>query len=317
MQARVQQINAEIGKINTLRNQNIGQKTTLEAQLSELLNTYKTTYGVDLAGDEIEKNVEAELTKVTQEITESTDKLEKSIQLINSGNIFEAKKVLGIEEDTSIAPQVSGQAQPVETPTVATPAVEQPQPTVEPQVATPTVEPQVATPTVEPQVVTPTVEQPQPTVATPVIEQPTNVGVATPITPVNVQASGVITPSDDLAQALVAQSQQQVGSVVEEDDEDEVVTPTQQQNVAPPIAIPQVTPTPKKAVLPNVGISFGVTPTPVAPPQPQSQPINNTMGGFTAPVTPTVEGQGVQQEQPQANAGLDFNAILNGTSFQA
>lgn len=139
---RISVINSETARLNTQRNQNIGRQETLKKQLNDAFDLYKKNYGVELTAE----NLQSELDSVTKKKEEELNKIEQILNFIKSGNITEANKLAGVEEQVSatevyreVIQSANDEAvtQPVFTETVIPPNAPVASPTPTPVVQTP------------------------------------------------------------------------------------------------------------------------------------------------------------------------------------
>lgn len=97
IQSRISAVNAEIARLNSQRNQNIGRREGLQKQLQDSINIYRERFGVELSVD----NLRAELEKVTQEKEKEVQRVEQILNLIKAGNIAEANRLAGVVEEAT------------------------------------------------------------------------------------------------------------------------------------------------------------------------------------------------------------------------
>ena len=97
IQSRISAVNAEIARLNSQRNQNIGRREGLQKQLQDSINTYRERFGVELNID----NLRAELEKVTQEKEKEVKRVEQILNLIKAGDIAEANRLAGVVEEST------------------------------------------------------------------------------------------------------------------------------------------------------------------------------------------------------------------------
>lgn len=97
IQSRISAVNAEIARLNSQRNQNIGRREGLQKQLQDSINIYRERFGVELSVD----NLRAELEKVTQEKEKEVQRVEQILNLIKVGNITEANRLAGVVEEAT------------------------------------------------------------------------------------------------------------------------------------------------------------------------------------------------------------------------
>lgn len=99
---QVEELNEKIEKLNTSRTQTETRKEILTQNLSKKLKEYKEKYGVDLEGakfSETFKKIQAEAKKVSSSVQEEYTLKEQVVNAIESGDIAEANRLLGIEEE--------------------------------------------------------------------------------------------------------------------------------------------------------------------------------------------------------------------------
>lgn len=163
IRGKISVFNAEIAKLNTQRNQNIGRQQALNKQLQDAFALYKSNYGVELTSE----NLQSELDSVAQKKEEELRKIEQILGFINAGNISEANRLAGVSEPevTVSIPEMQMSATEVTVPTVPTvPEIQVPEvsaptpPPVVPPTSQITPPVQVAPPNAE--VVTPPVAPP-------------------------------------------------------------------------------------------------------------------------------------------------------------
>lgn len=102
----IQILNNKIENINKERIKVETQMRMLKDQIFKDLKDYSSKYGVDLSGDslaEISKNISREAKRVRAEVNAEYELKEKIVSLIESGNIDEANKLLGIGVDSGAA----------------------------------------------------------------------------------------------------------------------------------------------------------------------------------------------------------------------
>lgn len=102
----IQILNNKIENINKERIKVETQMRMLKDQIFKDLKDYSSKYGVDLSGDslaEISKNISREAKRVHAEVNAEYELKEKIVSLIESGNIDEANKLLGIGVDSGAA----------------------------------------------------------------------------------------------------------------------------------------------------------------------------------------------------------------------
>lgn len=102
----IQILNNKIENINKERIKVETQMRMLKDQIFKDLKDYSSKYGVDLSGDslaEISKNISREAKRVRAEVNAEYELKEKIVSLIESGNIDEANRLLGIGVDNGAA----------------------------------------------------------------------------------------------------------------------------------------------------------------------------------------------------------------------
>lgn len=102
----IQILNNKIENINKERIKVETQMRMLKDQIFKDLKDYSSKYGVDLSGDslaEISKNISREAKRVRAEVNAEYELKEKIVSLIESGNIDEANRLLGIGVDSGAA----------------------------------------------------------------------------------------------------------------------------------------------------------------------------------------------------------------------
>jgi len=100
LSSRISAINNEVRKINNERQVNIGKRQTLQAQLDSQLAQYKEQYGVELTAD----TLQAEIDRVSSELSSHVEKMEGVLAQIRSGNYAQAELMLGISVINKVAP---------------------------------------------------------------------------------------------------------------------------------------------------------------------------------------------------------------------
>lgn len=89
--AKVQSLNAKSKELNTLRQQNIGKKETLQNQLDSYLKKYAEMTGKQLSIDDIDAEIEA----TAKVLEEDVANVERVISMIESGDYESANKMVG------------------------------------------------------------------------------------------------------------------------------------------------------------------------------------------------------------------------------
>lgn len=192
IKARIETVNQEVAKHNSVRTKNLGVLDTLNKQLADLCASYKSTFGVDLDLN----NIDAEAKRVVDEKRKEVELMEQVIGAIDNGDVMTANRLLGIE--VAVEKPAEQQAQPVQVQQESVPIPPVSQPT-QAQISIPTPPPTMS------QTVSSPISSPvgtQPVVSTgQVIES-----VPTPppsITPHPVQQESVPTPPPSVNQNTV------------------------------------------------------------------------------------------------------------------
>lgn len=100
--AQVEALNEKIEKLNTSRTATETKKEILTQNLTKKLAEYAEKYGIDLNGSKFSetfKNIQAEAQKVSAEVETEYNLKQSVVSAIESGDIAEANKLLGISED--------------------------------------------------------------------------------------------------------------------------------------------------------------------------------------------------------------------------
>lgn len=92
LKQKIDGLNKRSAEVNTLRNQNIGRKETLEAQFKKLIAEYKEKYGVDLTPE----TLDAEIQRVVAEKEAEANKIESALNCIDNGDFSHANAILGV-----------------------------------------------------------------------------------------------------------------------------------------------------------------------------------------------------------------------------
>lgn len=99
---QVKKLNEQIKKLNDKRNVVAGKIQMMQTRLDDELARYKAEFGRDLEGENIREtvaNILAEEKQVSSAIEEEYAFKSKVVAAIESGNIDEANKLLGIKDD--------------------------------------------------------------------------------------------------------------------------------------------------------------------------------------------------------------------------
>lgn len=151
---RIAVANGTSQKLNSMRQQNIGKKETLQKQLEDSLKAYNSKYGTSITSESIND----ELNKVVAEKEQEVTKVEEVINAINSGDYAKASILSGegvVEENKvpAVEQTVENTVEPTPQPVVNQTV----QPTPSPVEVNPTPSPVVSpTPTPSPVPVAPT-----------------------------------------------------------------------------------------------------------------------------------------------------------------
>lgn len=108
---QVQQLNKRIEELNSQRTKAVGRLEVLTNNLNKSLEQYSKLYGVDCRGSTLKQTaakIKAEMERVEATIQEEYDIRMKVVSAIESGDIDEANRLLGIvvEEDPEDAEEV-------------------------------------------------------------------------------------------------------------------------------------------------------------------------------------------------------------------
>ena len=93
LKATIDRLNKQSTQVNTVRNQNIGKRKTLEAQCAELFEQYSEKYGVELT----QETLQGEIQRVTAEKEKEVQQLSAVLSAIDSGDYAHANALMGIE----------------------------------------------------------------------------------------------------------------------------------------------------------------------------------------------------------------------------
>lgn len=99
---QVKKLNEQIKKLNDKRNVIAGKIQMMQTRLKDELARYKTEFGRDLEGENIREtvaNILAEEKQVSSAIEEEYAFKSKVVAAIESGNIDEANRLLGIKDE--------------------------------------------------------------------------------------------------------------------------------------------------------------------------------------------------------------------------
>lgn len=97
----VERLNEKIEGLNTTRTKTETRKEMLTQSLEKELKEYADLYGVNLQGNKFSqtyRNIQEEAKKVSEQIKEEYELKLKVVSAIESGDIDEANKLLGIED---------------------------------------------------------------------------------------------------------------------------------------------------------------------------------------------------------------------------
>lgn len=119
---QVKKLNKKIEELNAQGNRAKAKLEVLEGNLSQSLDDYKSTYGVDLRGNTLKgtaSNIQKELQAVEAAVQEEYDLRMAVVAAIENGNIEEANRLLGVqvveEADDPEDEEVIVETAPVET----------------------------------------------------------------------------------------------------------------------------------------------------------------------------------------------------------
>ena len=93
LKATIDRLNKQSTQVNTVRNQNIGKRKTLEAQCAGLFKQYSEKYGVELT----QETLQGEIQRVTAEKEKEVQQLSAVLSAIDSGDYAHANALMGIE----------------------------------------------------------------------------------------------------------------------------------------------------------------------------------------------------------------------------
>lgn len=93
LKATIDRLNKQSTQVNTVRNQNIGKRKTLEAQCAALFKQYSEKYGVELT----QETLQGEIQRVTAEKEKEVQQLSAVLSAIDSGDYAHANALMGIE----------------------------------------------------------------------------------------------------------------------------------------------------------------------------------------------------------------------------
>lgn len=102
---KVKSLNERIESIQTKRTKAETQKEMLLSSLDVEIKKYSENYGVDLKGKSLKETISlilAEQSKVVADIKSEYELKEKVVSAIESGNIAEANKLLGITDEEEV-----------------------------------------------------------------------------------------------------------------------------------------------------------------------------------------------------------------------
>lgn len=108
MLEEIVKLNKRIDNLMREKTRADGQRELWVSQLSENLNKYKETYGVDLSSEDInqlKQNIKNETEKVHARVTEEYEKYSKIVSLVENGDMVGASKLLGVYQE-SVAGEV-------------------------------------------------------------------------------------------------------------------------------------------------------------------------------------------------------------------
>ena len=127
---RIAVANSESQKLNSIRQQNIGRRETLQKQFETNLKAYNDKFGTSITVE----TLLAEQERVVTEKVKEVEKVEGVINAINSGNYALANELSGVKpEETSTSVQPTSE----QVETQSTPVAQTVVPSSEPVVSTP------------------------------------------------------------------------------------------------------------------------------------------------------------------------------------
>ena len=103
---KVKELNARIEEIRDQRTRAETRKETLLGQLKGQIKEYEKLYGIKLSGEGysgVEKAISGEMDRVSKEIQKEYDLKVSVVEAIDSGNIDEAFRLLGMENPNKIS----------------------------------------------------------------------------------------------------------------------------------------------------------------------------------------------------------------------
>lgn len=103
---KVKELNARIEEIRDQRTRAETRKETLLGQLKGQIKEYEKLYGIKLSGEGysgVEKAISGEMDRVSKEIQKEYDLKVSVVEAIDSGNIDEAFRLLGMENPNKVS----------------------------------------------------------------------------------------------------------------------------------------------------------------------------------------------------------------------
>lgn len=103
---KVKELNARIEEIRDQRTRAETRKETLLGQLKGQIKEYEKLYGIKLSGEGysgVEKTISGEMDRVSKEIQKEYDLKVSVVEAIDSGNIDEAFRLLGMENPNKVS----------------------------------------------------------------------------------------------------------------------------------------------------------------------------------------------------------------------
>lgn len=103
---KVKELNARIEEIRDQRTRAETRKETLLGQLKGQIKEYEKLYGIKLSGEGysgVEKAISGEMARVSKEIQKEYDLKVSVVEAIDSGNIDEAFRLLGMENPNKVS----------------------------------------------------------------------------------------------------------------------------------------------------------------------------------------------------------------------
>lgn len=111
MLEKIEKLNKTIEKLMVEKTKADAQKEVWEKNLKDCIKEYSSKYGVELAGEsfslkEIKANISKESKVVLEATTKEYEQAQKLVSLIQNGEIKEARKLLGVEDNDEDSEEV-------------------------------------------------------------------------------------------------------------------------------------------------------------------------------------------------------------------